>query len=98
MRKTAEVDINSAAVQAAVKEHGEIFARAMSGMVEACQLPGADQELNVALILRSAVAYASGICKTFHVRPEQFSELMHQFGDFKIEIVPTSHRVRIPKK
>lgn len=97
MRKTVEVDINSAAVQECVKLHGEIFTRAMNGMVEACQVPGADTEVNLALILRSAVAYASGISKTLHVRPEQFAELMHSFGDFKIEVVPTSHRVRIPK-
>lgn len=97
MRKVVDVDINSAAVQECIKVHGEIFTRAMSAMVEACQVPGADTETNLALILRSAVAYASGIAKTLHVRPEQFAELMHGFGDFKIEVVPTSHKIRFPK-
>jgi len=97
MKSVVDVDINSAEVQEAIKAHGEIFTAAMNGMVEACQVPGAKTETNLALILRSAVAYAAGICATLHVRPEQFAELMHGFGDFKIQVVPTSQKIRFPK-
>lgn len=91
-----EVDINAPRVREIVKQNAPIFKAAMDGLIEACQIPGATEEENVALVLRSAVAYASGVCKTFHVSPDQFKELMYLFNDARI----TDHRfnrVRIPK-
>jgi hypothetical protein len=38
------------------------------------------------LLLRGAAAYASGICRTFNVRPETFAEMMKLFEDRKIDI------------
>jgi hypothetical protein len=55
-------------------------------MFGASQLPTATEEENAALLLRGAAAYASGICRTFNVRPETFAEMMKLFEDRKIDI------------
>lgn len=84
MLRKVDIDINSPRVRELVKQNTAVFQQCMNGMVEACQIPEATKDENVALVLRSAVAYASGICKTFNVRPEAFAELMHLFDDVKI--------------
>lgn len=90
------IDIDHPKVRAFVEANTEVFRLAMNGMVEAAQDPEADVEQNIALLVRATVAYASGICKTFHISPEAFAELMHFFDDVKIA-APDHHRIRIPK-
>lgn len=92
------VDIDSPRVREITTMNAPIFKQAMNGMVEACQVPGEDAETNVALVLRSAVAYASGICHTFNVSHDEFRELMALFTDAKIGIKESGYdRVRFPK-
>jgi hypothetical protein len=76
-----EIDIDSPRVRELVTENAAVFQQSMNAMFGASQLPGATQEENIALLLRGAVAYAAGICKTFHVKPETFAEMMHLFEE-----------------
>src|SRR5262245_23496880 len=94
--KRIEVDIDSPKVRAFVQANAEVFRLAMTGIVEAAQDPEATQEENVALLMRATVAFAAGICKQFHISPDDFADLMRFFDEIKI-VQPDSHRVRIPK-
>lgn len=93
MKHFAEVDIDSPRVREFVKQNTEVFKAAMNGMVAACEMPDASKEELSGLILRSAVAYACGICDTYNVSPETFARLMHFFDEVKIghAIAPRLH-------
>ncbi len=86
MNKRFEADIDSPRVRELVMENAAVFQQSMNAMFGASQLPTATEEENAALLLRGAAAYAAGICKSFHVSPETFAEMMRLFEDRKINI------------
>lgn len=94
--RRAIVDIDSPSIRAFVTANTEVFKLAMNGMVEAAQNPEASQDENIALLLRATCAFASGICKQFNIKPEDFAELMHFFDDVKIA-APEHTRIKFPK-
>lgn len=87
------VSIDSPRIRQLVHENITTFSAAMNGLANACSVPGATDDEQAGLIIRSAVAYAAGICDSYNISPDQFKELLVLFCDIKIDH-PIAPRLR----